>query len=207
MIVMPLFAAGMVAAGIAVIRFLNQRAKRDARELRELTERLEHQATHDSLTGLANRRGFEALLAAAIEARLNTDRGCALLYFDLDQIKVVNDSCGHAAGDELIRQVAWRVQRLAGEGCTMGRLGGDEFALLLPGHGRRCRSGVCRTDARAAIRPALLLERQDLRRQRQHRRAGAGSQRAVGGRGAQRGGPGLLHGQGQWAQSRAAVSP
>jgi diguanylate cyclase (GGDEF)-like protein len=133
MIVMPLFAAGMVAAGVAVIRFLNQRAKRDARELRELTERLEHQATHDSLTGLANRRGFEALLASAIEERLHTDRGCALLYFDLDQIKVVNDSCGHAAGDELIRQVAWRVQRLAGEGSTMGRLGGDEFALLLRG--------------------------------------------------------------------------
>ena len=133
MIVMPLIAVSMMAAGIAVIRFLNHRAKRDARELRALTERLEHQATHDSLTGLANRRGFEALLAAAIEERRDSGRGGALLYFDLDQIKVVNDSCGHAAGDELIRQVAWRVQRLAGEGATMGRLGGDEFALLLPG--------------------------------------------------------------------------
>lgn len=133
MIVMPLIAAAMVAAGIAVIRLLNQRAKRDAGELRELTGRLEHQATHDSLTGLANRRGFEALLDTAIEERRKSGRNCALLYFDLDQIKVVNDSCGHAAGDELIRQVAWRVQRLAGESCTMGRLGGDEFALLLPG--------------------------------------------------------------------------
>jgi diguanylate cyclase (GGDEF)-like protein len=133
MIVLPLIAAGMVAAGIAVVRYLSERTKRDARELRELTGRLEHQATHDSLTGLANRRGFEALLGAALDERRHSGRGCALLYFDLDQIKVVNDSCGHAAGDELIRHVAWRVQRLAGEGCAMGRLGGDEFALLLPG--------------------------------------------------------------------------
>jgi len=133
MIVLPLVAAGMVATGIFVVRMLGQRARRDGAELRELTDRLEHQATHDSLTGLVNRRGFESLLAAAIEAQQNTGCGAALLYFDLDQIKVVNDSCGHAAGDELIRQVAWRVQRLAGEGCTMGRLGGDEFALLLPG--------------------------------------------------------------------------
>jgi diguanylate cyclase (GGDEF)-like protein len=133
MIVLPLVAAGMVATGIVVIRMLGQRAKRDGTELRELTGRLEHQATHDSLTGLVNRRGFDSVLAAAIEAQQNTGRGAALLYFDLDQIKVVNDSCGHAAGDELIRQVAWRVQRMAGETCTMGRLGGDEFALLLPG--------------------------------------------------------------------------
>jgi len=133
MIVMPLVAAGMVATGIAVIRVLGKRTKHDASELRELTERLEHQATHDSLTGLFNRRGFETQLAAAIEQRQVTGRDAALLYFDLDQIKVVNDSCGHAAGDELIRQVAWRVQRMAGESCTMGRLGGDEFALLLPG--------------------------------------------------------------------------
>ncbi len=88
---------------------------------------------HDPLTGLANRRHFEALLAAVIAERQRTGRAAALLYFDLDQFKVVNDSCGHAAGDELIRQIAWRVQRLAGAGSTMGRLGGDEFALLLPG--------------------------------------------------------------------------
>jgi diguanylate cyclase (GGDEF)-like protein len=133
MIVLPLIAAGMVAAGFAVIRMLSQRAKQDARELHELTAQLEHQATHDSLTGLANRRGFEALLAEAIREGVEADRTAALLYFDLDQIKIVNDTCGHAAGDELIRSVAWRVQQLAGEGSTMGRLGGDEFALLLPG--------------------------------------------------------------------------
>jgi len=133
MIVLPLVAAGVVAAGVIVCRLLGYRARDDARELRELTGRLEHQATHDSLTGLANRRGFESLLAAAIDARRHSQQQAALLYFDLDQIKVVNDSCGHAAGDELIRQVAWRVQRLAGEDATMGRLGGDEFALLLPG--------------------------------------------------------------------------
>lgn len=133
MIVMPLIAALMVAIGVAVFRVNGRRAARAAQDLRELTARLEHQATHDPLTGLANRRHFEALLAAAIEDRQRTRRAAALLYFDLDQFKVVNDSCGHAAGDELIRQVAWRVQRLLGEGGTLGRLGGDEFGLLLPG--------------------------------------------------------------------------
>jgi diguanylate cyclase (GGDEF)-like protein len=133
MILMPLVAAGMVVMGIAMFRVLGRRADRAAMDLRELTQRLEHQATHDSLTGLANRRGFEALLGTALEERDRSGSPVALLYFDLDQIKVVNDSCGHAAGDELIRQVAWRVQKLAGEGSAMGRLGGDEFAVLLPG--------------------------------------------------------------------------
>jgi diguanylate cyclase (GGDEF)-like protein len=133
LIVMPLIAAGMMALAFGAFRMLGRRARLDALELRELTGRLEHQATHDSLTGLANRRGFETLLAAALDQQQNSGRESALLYFDLDQIKIVNDSCGHAAGDELIRQVAWRVQQLAGEGTTMGRLGGDEFALLLPG--------------------------------------------------------------------------
>ncbi len=133
MIVMPLIAALMVVIGVVVFRVHGRRAGRAAQELRELTARFEHQATHDPLTGLANRRHFEALLAAAIADRQRTGSAAALLYFDLDQFKVVNDTCGHAAGDELIRQVAWRVQRLAGEGGTQGRLGGDEFGLLLPG--------------------------------------------------------------------------
>ncbi|MEJ0098260.1 MAG: GGDEF domain-containing protein [Pseudomonadota bacterium] len=136
MIVMPLIAAAMVAIGVAVFRVLGRRAERAALELRELTGRLEHQATHDSLTGLANRRRFEALLGAAIDERQRSGHEAALLYFDLDQFKVVNDSCGHAAGDELIRQIAWRVQRMAGDASTMGRLGGDEFGLLLPGANR-----------------------------------------------------------------------
>jgi diguanylate cyclase (GGDEF)-like protein len=133
MIVMPLITALMVAIGLAVFRVHGRRAARAAQELRELTARLEHQATHDPLTGLANRRHFEAMLAAAIADCQRSGSSAGLLYFDLDQFKVVNDTCGHAAGDELIRQVAWRVQRLAGVGGTLGRLGGDEFGLLLPG--------------------------------------------------------------------------
>ena len=132
-IVLPLIAAGMVAIGFAIFRVLGRHAERAALALREVTERLEHQAMHDPLTGLANRRHFEALLAEAIAACTRSGRDAALLYFDLDQFKVINDSCGHAAGDELIRQISWRVRKLAGEGGTLGRLGGDEFALLLPG--------------------------------------------------------------------------
>jgi len=97
-----------------------------------LVDRMAHQARHDSLTGLANRTLFteraEHLLAAA-------DRGqvpLALVFADLDRFKAVNDGLGHAAGDELLRQVADRLADTARAGDTLARLGGDEFAILLP---------------------------------------------------------------------------
>ena len=98
-----------------------------------LVDRMAHQARHDSLTGLANRTLFteraEHLLAAA------AGRGqapLALVFADLDRFKAVNDGLGHAAGDELLRQVADRLADTARAGDTLARLGGDEFAILLP---------------------------------------------------------------------------
>jgi diguanylate cyclase (GGDEF)-like protein/PAS domain S-box-containing protein len=93
--------------------------------------RLAHDATHDALTGLVNRIEFERRLASAM-SRVQTE-GCThvLLYLDLDQFKVVNDTCGHAAGDELIRQLVVIMGAKLRSSDTLARLGGDEFGVLL----------------------------------------------------------------------------
>lgn len=93
--------------------------------------RLAHEATHDALTGLVNRAEFERRLAAATGSTRQTDCTHTLMYLDLDQFKVVNDTCGHAAGDELIRQVAEVMRQALRKGDTLARLGGDEFGVLL----------------------------------------------------------------------------
>jgi diguanylate cyclase (GGDEF)-like protein/PAS domain S-box-containing protein len=104
---------------------------RDISELRRLERRLTYQATHDPLTGLINRREFEDRLEHAIVDALNSSNEHALLYLDLDQFKVVNDTCGHYAGDELLRQVSDQLSRQIRDTDTLGRLGGDEFGVLL----------------------------------------------------------------------------
>jgi len=97
----------------------------------QATARLVYQASHDSLTGLINRREFEQRLERALLSALQQNREHALCYMDLDQFKVINDSCGHVAGDELLRQLALLLKDNLRERDTLARLGGDEFALLL----------------------------------------------------------------------------
>ncbi len=103
---------------------------RDATAERALTERLRYQASHDVLTGLLNRAEFEHCLSQALAKRM-PGRWQAALYLDLDQLKVVNDTCGHPAGDQLIRQVGTLVGNMARPGEVLARLGGDEFAMLI----------------------------------------------------------------------------
>lgn len=97
-----------------------------------LFRKLSYQASHDTLTGLINRREFENSLVSALDdVHRNPDQCNALLYLDLDQFKVVNDTFGHTAGDELLRQIANVVQANIRSTDIVARLGGDEFGILL----------------------------------------------------------------------------
>lgn len=103
----------------------------DISELRELNERLRYQASHDVLTDLLNRREFEHHLEAEIRRVDDGGRPAALLYVDLDQFKLINDTCGHYAGDELLSQLAAVLRRGLRPEDVLARLGGDEFGVLL----------------------------------------------------------------------------
>ena len=95
-------------------------------------ERIQRVAHHDSLTGLPNRLLFNDRLEQAISLAKRDSRQFALLYLDLDRFKPVNDSLGHAAGDEILQAVAARIRREVRESDTVARVGGDEFAVILP---------------------------------------------------------------------------
>jgi diguanylate cyclase (GGDEF)-like protein/PAS domain S-box-containing protein len=105
----------------------------DTSELRGLTRQMTYQASHDALTGLVNRREFERRLQEAMDSAQTGDAGHGLCYLDLDRFKVVNDTCGHTAGDNMLREVASLIRETVRDSDTVGRIGGDEFALLLVG--------------------------------------------------------------------------
>jgi diguanylate cyclase (GGDEF)-like protein/PAS domain S-box-containing protein len=108
-------------------------AVRDVSELRGITRQMSYQASHDALTGLVNRREFERRLDEALEATHASSARHVLCYLDLDRFKLVNDSCGHMAGDTMLREVATLLKSTVRDSDTVGRLGGDEFGLLLTG--------------------------------------------------------------------------
>jgi diguanylate cyclase (GGDEF)-like protein len=115
--------------------------------LERSTGQLEHQARHDPLTGLLNRCEFDHAIERAIASAREEGQHHVLLYLDLDQFKVVNDSCGHLAGDELLRQVAATLARHVRAADVLARLGGDEFGVLLSScpapRGLEIASGLC----------------------------------------------------------------
>ncbi|GEM_PF-1815724 len=120
-------ADGSIAGAVVVMRDVGQE--------RRLQRLLVHQASHDALTGLANRSAFEMVLTQALaEARRHPDAGLWLCYVDLDQFKMINDSCGHQAGDQLLQQVALELKAAVRDCDMVARMGGDEFAVLL----KRC---------------------------------------------------------------------
>lgn len=116
---------GVVIGGVMVFR--------DVTATRHLAQRITWAATHDSLTGLVSRREFETRVDAALDTSRQSGIHWVVCFIDLDQFKVVNDTCGHAAGDALLQQLGDVLQACLRESDTLGRLGGDEFGLLLRG--------------------------------------------------------------------------
>ncbi|WP_372523957.1 EAL domain-containing protein, partial [Sulfuricaulis sp.] len=104
---------------------------KDATEKKRLVRQISHQARHDSLTGLVNRSEFNRQLERLLRDVRSGDGEHALCYLDLDQFKVVNDTCGHIAGDALLQQISMLLKDHARAGDIVARLGGDEFGLLL----------------------------------------------------------------------------
>jgi diguanylate cyclase (GGDEF)-like protein/PAS domain S-box-containing protein len=124
----------------------------DITEERRLSRQAAHDAMHDSLTGLVNRREFEKRLARALTSARERKLSHVLCYLDLDQFKIVNDTAGHAAGDELLQQVADLLSGLFRQRDTFARLGGDEFGLLLEN---------CALDQAQAICDKVLAKTRD----------------------------------------------
>ncbi|MGE3774525.1 MAG: PAS domain-containing protein [Gammaproteobacteria bacterium] len=114
---------GQVWGAVLVLRNVTQE--------RRLQQEMSYQATHDGLTGLVNRVEFERRLLRVIRHAAATGDTHALCYLDLDQFKVINDTCGHGAGDELLRQVALVLRDTVRKRDTVARLGGDEFGILM----------------------------------------------------------------------------
>jgi diguanylate cyclase (GGDEF)-like protein/PAS domain S-box-containing protein len=115
--------------------------------------RIQYLATHDALTDLPNRELFAETLTRALESARAGDRHCALIFIDLDRFKIVNDSLGHDAGDQLLKEVAQRIRRSVGPADVTARFGGDEFVVLL--------SQVPDRAAAAAAAGRILLALQD----------------------------------------------
>jgi diguanylate cyclase (GGDEF)-like protein/PAS domain S-box-containing protein len=114
---------GKVTGGVLVFH--------DVSESRELNRRLSYHASHDILTGLVNRREFENRLERALKSAKAREASYAVCYLDLDQFKIVNDSCGHSAGDALLGQLGALLKSKIRWRDTLARLGGDEFGVLL----------------------------------------------------------------------------
>ncbi len=126
----------------------------DVSDLYKLSRRLSYQASHDSLTGLINRNEFAGLLEAAIEkTRAQSVQHC-VCFLDLDQFKIVNDTCGHHAGDELLKHISGVLHHAIRKDDILARLGGDEFGLLL----ENC-SGAQAREVVSNARAAVLKER------------------------------------------------
>jgi diguanylate cyclase (GGDEF)-like protein/PAS domain S-box-containing protein len=115
--------AGRVVGSVMVVQ--------DITQLLGLEREMTFLASYDPLTGLLNRRAFERRLERMLQAAKEEGRNAALLYLDLDEFKVINDTCGHVAGDEMLKQVSALLQWRAPERVVLARLGGDEFGILI----------------------------------------------------------------------------
>jgi diguanylate cyclase (GGDEF)-like protein len=146
---LPAMLGALAIAGIVLV-FLLRDLRRTTLELEDGKARAEYQANHDVLTGLANRAHFNKELEAALAGSPGDNSSIALLALDLDRFKQVNDTLGHEAGDQLLREVGKRLTPLVDENDTVARLGGDEFAII--------QRGVVRPDEVSTLSGRIISE-------------------------------------------------
>lgn len=125
-------------------------------------ERTEYYAYHDPLTGLPNRRLFEDRLSMALSQAQRNEEWVAVLFLDLDNFKPINDTYGHDAGDQLLRQVAQRMQNCIRSCDTVARLGGDEFVIILPGTNTRQEIEDIANRILTASRDPIVIDRDEI---------------------------------------------
>jgi diguanylate cyclase (GGDEF)-like protein/PAS domain S-box-containing protein len=146
----PLFSAEGLFAGYRGV-------SRDITERKQAEERIQYLATHDSLTGLPNRAMFGELLSHVLQVARRNQRRFAVVFIDLDRFKFINDTLGHEAGDELLREVARRLKTSLRGSDIVARLGGDEFVMLLQDlRGPEQAGRVARKVLSAVIKPMQL---------------------------------------------------
>lgn len=133
-----------------------------ALENASLVTQIKHQVFHDALTGLPNQLLFEERVSLALAEHRRSDSKLAVLFFDLDRFKRVNDSLGHPAGNELLRQVARRLTTAVRANDTVARMGGDEFTLLLTGLRSASEAAVVAEKVLAAFHRPVVLDGQEL---------------------------------------------
>ena len=127
-----LIALSTVMTGfVALLLMRYEQIKRDSKDIAASKVVLEYQASHDALTTLVNRRELEKRLQQTLLHAQYNRSSHALLYLDLDQFKIVNDTCGHAAGDNLLKQISQKFRQRIRDRDTLARIGGDEFAIIL----------------------------------------------------------------------------
>jgi len=137
LIVLLTVTSALVPVGVILTQRMVSRVDRAERELKELKLRQEYaaklayHASHDPLTNLLNRLEFENRLRTALDTVTTQGRQHVVMFLDLDQFKIVNDTCGHAAGDRLLRQVSTLLKQRVRDSDSLARLGGDEFGVLL----------------------------------------------------------------------------
>lgn len=136
-LLLPIGVGTTVAATSLLLAFglwvLLRRFQRTQKLVQRQTEELTHRSRHDHMTGLLNRKEYDRLVTDALDLARVNGTPTTIAQFNLDRFKVVNDACGHAAGDEMLRQLAELMKSEVGAGDRLARIGGDEFGLLLPG--------------------------------------------------------------------------
>ena len=140
-----LFESGSALGAILIIH--------DVTEARQMQQKISYQATHDALTGLINRTEFENRLNYSVKSAVHADESHVLCYVDIDQLKIINDTCSHESGDALIGEITGLIHGCLRESDVLARLGGDEFGVLLKN---------CSLDSAVELVELMLTEIHDL---------------------------------------------